>query len=290
MTSALQLPGSLSVTQSNLLPVGDSLDTFVEMLVAEQVRDAATDSGTFTYYIDVIADLNGLITYTPSAIGNNLDDAYAFDGFSATDDASATVFLPEASAVNVPAGLIDANNVPRSTLAGTFPVNLTISVSDVGMMTGSITISGANVNSDVVDSNLTAQVAYWNVADVAVPTPSSTDSDVLEATLAASQLNGHFSTQLATILDYYNNIQLLDTWTVSISAIESSTNNSLAQHARQTGDTGTSNVFAPGDKVMAMTPFSYSVAIVDYLGASTPVIAPSNIYGVVTQVTPSTEI
>lgn len=283
MTSALQLPGSLSVTQTSLLPVGDSLDTFVEMLVVEEVRDAATDSGTFTYYIDVSVDLNALITYSPSESGNNVDDAYAFAGFSVTDDASANVYLPEASAVNVPAGLIDANNVPKGILAGTFPVNLTISVSDVGMMTGSITISGSNVSSDVVDSNLNAQVAYWNVAGVTVPTPTSTDSDVLEATLAASQLNGHFSSQLAIILAYYNNVQLLDTWTVSISAIASSTNNSLAQHARQTGDTGSSAVFAPGDKVMAMTPFSYSVAIVDYLSTSTTIIAPSNVYGVATQ-------
>lgn len=284
MTSALQLPGSLSVTQTSLLAVGDSLDTFVEMLVAEEVRVAATDSGTFTYYIDVSVDLNALITYSPSETGNNVDDAYAFAGFSVTDDASANVFLPEASAVNVSAGLIDANNVPKGILAGTFPVNLTISVSDTGLMTGSILISGSNVSSDVVDSNLKAQVAYWNVAGVTVPTPTSTDSDVLEATLAASQLNGHFSDELAAILAYYNNVQLLDTWTVSISAIASSTNNSLAQHARQIGDTGTSAVFAPGDKVMAMTPFSYSVSIMDYLGGTaTVIVSAANVFGVATQ-------
>jgi hypothetical protein len=284
MPSALQLPGSLSVIQTPLINVGDSLDTFVEMLVVEEVRVAATDSGTFTYYIDVPVDLNALITYTPSASGDNVDDAYAFAGFSVTDDESANILLPEASAVNVPAGLIDANNVPKGILAGTFPVNLTIAVSNAGMMTGSITISGANVTSDVVDSSLKAQVAYWQVAGVVVTNPTPTSSDVLEATLAASQLNGHFASELATILDYYNNVQLLDTWTVSISEIESSTNNSLAQHARQIGDTGTSTIFAAGDQVMAMTPFSYSVAIVDYLGTSTTVIAPSNVYGVATQV------
>ena len=284
MPSALQLPGSLSVSQNALLPVGDSLDTFVEMLVAEAVRDAATDSGTFTYYIEVPVDLNALITYTPSETGDNVDDAYAFVGFSVTDDPSANILLPSVSGVNVPAGLIDANNVPRGTLPAQFPVNLTIAVSNTGMMTGTIAISGADVTSDVVDSSLKAQVAYWDVSGVTVPTPTPTSSDVLGATLAASQLDGHFASELATILDYYNNVQLLDTWTVSISEIESSTNNSLAQHARQIGDTGTSTIFAQGDQVMAMTPFSYSVAIVDYLGNSTPVIASSNVYGVATQV------
>lgn len=281
--TALQLPGSLTVTQTALPDVGNTLDTSVNMLVHETLRDAATDSGTFTYYIDVPVDLNALITYTPSANGNDVDDAYAFAGFTVSNDASANVLLPEASAINVDAGLIDANNVPRGILAGTFPVTLMIDVSSNGLMTGSITISGLNVSSDVVDSNLKAQVAYWNLG-IAPPIPSATDSDVLEATLAASQLNNHFSAELATILAYYNNVQLLESWTVSFSAIESSTNNSLAQHARQIENNGTSNVFAAGAKVMAMTPFSYSVAIVDYLGNTTPVIAASNVYGVATQV------
>lgn len=282
MTSCLKLPGSLSVTKTVLNDVGDSLDTFVEMLVVEETRDAATDSGTFTYYIDVPVDLNALITYSPSETGNNLDDAYAFAGFVRTDDETADIYLPEATSVNVSAGLIDANNVPKGILAGTFPVNLTISVSDTGLMTGSILISGANVSSDLVDSNLKAQIAYWNVSGVTVPAPTATSADVLEATLAASQLNSHFSAELAEILAYYNNVQLLDSWTVSISAIASATNNPLALHARQIGNTGSSNVFAVGDKIMAVTPFSYSVSISNYVGTATVIVAAANVFGVAT--------
>jgi hypothetical protein len=283
MPSCLQLPGSLSATQTVLDVVGDSLDTFVEMKVVETTRDHATDAGSFTYYIDVPVNLNSLITYTASATGNNNDDAYAFAGLVRTDDVTASVFLPEASAVNVPAGLIDANNVPKGILAGTFPVNLTIAVSNVGVMTGSITISGANVTSDLVDSNLKAQVAYWDVTGVTLPTPSATAADVLEATVSASQLNTHFSAELALILSYYNNIQLLDTWTVAFSAIASATNNPLALHAREIGNAGSATVFAAGDKIMAITPFSYHVEIVDYLGVSTNIVSAANVYGVATQ-------
>ena len=283
MPSCLQLPGSLSATQTVLDVVGDSLDTFVEMKVVETTRDHATDAGSFTYYIDVPVNLNSLITYTASASGNNNDDAYAFAGLVRTDDVTATVFLPEASAVNVPAGLIDANNVPKGILAGTFPVNLTIAVSNVGVMTGSITISGANVTSDLVDSNLKAQVAYWDVTGVTLPTPSATAADVLAATVSASQLNTHFATELALILSYYNNIQLLDTWTVAFSAIASATNNPLALHAREIGNAGSATVFAAGDKIMAITPFSYHVEIIDYLGVSTNIVSAANVYGVATQ-------
>lgn len=283
MPSCLQLPGSLSATQTVLDVVGDSLDTLVEMKVVETTRDHATDAGSFTYYIDVPVNLNSLITYTASASGNNNDDAYAFAGLVRTDDVTATVFLPEASAVNVPAGLIDANNVPKGILAGTFPVNLTIAVSNVGVMTGSITISGANVTSDLVDSNLKAQVAYWDVTGVTLPTPSATAADVLAATVSASQLNTHFAAELALILSYYNNIQLLDTWTVAFSAIASATNNPLALHAREIGNAGSATVFAAGDKIMAITPFSYHVEIIDYLGVSTNIVSAANVYGVATQ-------
>jgi hypothetical protein len=283
MPSCLQLAGSLSATKLSLNAVGSSLDTFVEMLVVDASRNVATDSGTFVYYIDVAANLNSLITYTASATGDLNDDAYAFSGFSRTDDASANVYLPEISDVNVPAGLIDANNVPKGILAGTFPVNLTVAVNDKGLMTASILISGSNVTSDVVDTNLKAQVAYWNVAGVSTPSPTPTSADVLEATLAASQLNNHFSAALATVLAYYHNKQMLTTWTIALSSIASGNDNSLAKHARNIGNTGTSAVFAQGAKVMAITPFSYRVDIVDYLAASTAIIAPANVYGVITQ-------
>lgn len=283
MPSCLQLAGSLSATKLSLDAVGSSLDTYVEMLVVDASRNVATDAGSFVYYIDVAGNLNALITYTASASGDLNDDAYAFSGFTRTDDASANVFLPEISNVNVPAGLIDANNVPKGILAGTFPVNLTVAVNDKGLMTASILISGSNVTSDVVDSNLKAQVAYWDVTGVTLPTPTPTSADVLEATLAASQLNNHFSAGLATVLAYYNNKQMLSTWTIALSAIASGNDNSLAKHARNIGNTGTSAVFAQGAKVMAITPFSYRVDIVDYLGASTAIIAPANVYGVITQ-------
>ena len=135
----------------------------------------------------------------------------------------------------------------------------------------------------MVDTNLKAQVAYWDVSGVSLPTPTPTSADVLDATVSASQLNDHFSAALATVLAYYHNKQMLTTWTIALTAIASGNDNSLAKHARNIGNTGTSSVFAQGAKVMATTPFSYRVDIVDYLAASTAIIAPANVYGVITQ-------
>ena len=288
MPSCLQLAGSLSVTQESLNDVGTLMVQEVDMLMVETLRTASTASGTFTYYIDCLADLNALITYTASATGNYNDDAYAFSGFTRSNDASANIFLPSASGKSVPAGLVDAFNAVRDISAGSFPVGLTIGVSDVGLMSASILISGNDVTSNVEDSNLYAQVAYWDISANALPTPTATSADVLDATITASELTTQFSSELATILAYYDQHQMIDAWTVAISAIPSSNNNNLAKHARMPNsagniNTGNSNVFLSGDKVMAITPFSYGVSIKNYLGNSVEIVAPQNVFGVVTQ-------
>ena len=286
MPSCLQLPGSLSVTQQSLNAVGDSLDTYVEMLVVETLRNKATDAGSYTYYIEAFGDLNSLITYTPADPSFNLDDAYAFAGISKTNDPSANYFLPEVSLVNVQAGLIDASNstlTPSAAPGGTFPVTLTLAVSSNGLMTGSIVISGANVTCGVVDNNMLAQIAYWDVSGVTVPNPGPNTADILDATVTATMLTSNFAVELATILGYYNNQTLIDSWTVALSAVASSTDNALSRHARNIGNTGSSAVFAQGARVMAVTPFSYHVEILDYLGQSITIVPAANVYGLVTQ-------
>lgn len=287
MPQCLQLPGSLSVTQQSLSDVGHSLNTTVFMEVVETTREAATDLGTYTYFIDVSCNLNGLITYTPADASANLDDAYAFSGFSTTNmDISATILLPEVSLVSVSAGLIDASNSAvdkDASTGGSFPVTLLLAVSNVGLMTGSITISGGNVTCGVVDSNLKAQVAYWDMSVITVPTVGVNTADILDATVSASQLTANFSAQLATILAYYNNHMLIQGWTVALSAVARSTDNVLSKHARNIGNAGNSNVFAQGDKIMAITPFSYEVNIRDHLDALINIVPATPVFGLVTQ-------
>jgi hypothetical protein len=287
MPSCFQLPGSLSVTQQSLNAVGDSLDVTVEMLVVEANRYASTDAGTYTYYIQTTGDLNGLITYTPADASYNLDDAYAFAGFSKSNDASANIFLPEVSLVSVAAGLIDASNStlhPSAAAGGSFPVTLTLAVSSVGLMTGSITISGADVTCGVVDSNLLAQVAYWDISGVSVPTVVANTADILDATVSASMLTYNFSSQLATILAYYNHMQMIESWTIALAPVAKATDNTLSRYARNIGNAGNSQVFAAGAKVMAITPFSYHVEILDHLGESITIVPAANVYGLVAQI------
>jgi hypothetical protein len=287
----LQLPGSLTATKHTLSAVGDSLNAKVFLEVVETSRDAATDVGTYVYYISTIADMNALISYTAANVNAGLDDAYAFSGYSVTDDAAGIFFLPTASAVSVQAGLIDASNGAYDKSAapgGTFPVWLTLGVDRYGVLSGSISIHGlSGTNGDltcgVVDNNMLAQVAYWDISGVSLPSVDKNAADILTATLSAAQLTYNFQSRLDTIMGFYQDVELIDSWTVALSAVASATNNTLAQHARSIGNLGNSTVFASGDKVMAMTPFPYQIDITNNSGQVINIVPSTSIYGVVVQ-------
>ncbi len=285
MTSCYQIAGSLTASKLTLSSVGQSLINTVYMREIDTQRTKSTDSGVYTYYIRTEQDLNALIHYWPSNTGSALDDAYSFDGLTVSNDASANFFLPSVSGVQVAAGVITADVSQNLALTQEFPVTLTINVDSVGMMTASILLSGANFTSYVVDSNMLAQVAYWDLPSVvAVPAaPGTEDADILTATVSATQLSSYFSSQLAAVLAYYNNEEMITSWTIALAPIAKATDNTLSLFARNIGNTGNSTVFAQGAKVMAHDAFSYGINIVDCNGASQVIVAAQNVFGLVQQ-------
>jgi hypothetical protein len=285
MTSCYQIDGSLTATKLALSPVGESLINTVYMREIDTQRTKSTDSGVYTYYICTERDLNALITYFPSDTGSALDDAYSFDGLTVSNDASANFYLPAVSGVQVAAGLITADVSQNLALTQEFPVTLTINVDSVGLMTASILLSGANFTGSVVDSNMLAQVAYWDLPSVvSVPAaPGTQAADILTATVSAGQLSTYFASQLAAVLAYYNNEEMITSWTIALAPIAKATDNTLSLHARNIGNAGNSAVFAPGDKVMARDSFSYGISIVDCNGSSQVIVAAQNVFGLVQQ-------
>ena len=279
--SGLRLAGHLDVVQTSLDVVGSSLNTDVTYNLVTFVRDTSIVSQGYVYYIQVDYELNSLITYDGSETTNALDDAYAFAGFSVKDtDALAPILhLPTISGVNVIAGSIAALD-PVSLLLRTFPVNLTIAMNNQGVMSASILISGADAIANVVDNSLLAQVAYWPINGAVPPTLNADTADNLDQPMSAGELTTHFSTELSTILAYYNGTNLITSWELTFDAIVSSTTNQLSDYARNVSNPGSAAVFAADVKVVAATPFSYQIDIVDATGATINIIPASNIYGV----------
>lgn len=285
--SGLQLSGELSVTQNATEDVGTSMENTLALQEVTTDRPTATTTATAAYYIKVVADINSSIAFYPSDGNENLDDAWSMSAlsFSSASD-SATLKLPTASNVSVSAGLITANHDGGS---GTFPVTLSVSVSDQGVLSSSIAISGDSITGSKNDNYAEAQQAYWPINDGTNDYSSSgptalddTDADVLTATLSAANLSTHYADELAAINNNYDSVDLISSWSLSVSAVSQATNSNLSNYARANSKTD-ENVFDAGNKIVAATPYSYAVAINDYQSNPTSIVAATNVYGVVEQ-------
>lgn len=289
--SGLQLTGSLSVTQADLAAVGTTMENTLTLQQVETNRPTSTTNGTAVYYVKVTADINNSITLHPSDGDSNEDDAWSMSALSFTDsDASnytdPSLNFPTADNVNVPAGLITGQADSGS---GTFPVSLTVSADNQGVLSSSIAISGASFTGSNAEDLTKAQLAYWPINDGSNDYSSSgptalgaNDPDTLSAALNVSALSSHYASALSAINDQYNSVDLIDGWSISVSAVLQATNSNLSNHARSNAKT-TAAVFDAGEKIVAATPFEYVVAIDDYESNSTSIVSASDVYGVVEQ-------
>jgi hypothetical protein len=286
--SGLKLPGSFSTfSVASLTDVGTGLVDTVTTTVTEVTRTAATDSQAFTYYIRADYNINGNISYTPSSATGGLDDAWGMSAIAITKDnaSGASVVLPSGSK-SIDAGLITIKEGDaESTTAGTFAATLVLALSSAGLLTvTSLSITGSDVTVTEAENNLLAQ--YLEIGPLPGTTSNAsnvttTSADNLSDTVTASDVTSAYSTQISTIEGYYNNVTVLTDWAISVSAVTSSTNNALAQHARNLTRTSTA-VFSENALVVASTPSTYTVAVNDYTGTSQQ-IATGSVYGVVRQ-------
>ena len=287
MSSGLKLTGSFTTfSVASLTDVGTGLVDTVTTTVTEVTRTAATDSQAFTYYIRADYNINGNISYTPSSTTGGLDDAWGMSAIAITKDnaSGASVVLPSGSK-SIDAGLItikegDAN----STTAGTFAATLVLALSSASLLTvTSLSITGSDVTVSESENNLLAQLVEINLPGSTSNSANvtTTSADTLSDTVTASDVTSAYSTQISTIEGYYNNVTVLTDWAISVSAVTSSTDNALSQHARNLSRTSAA-VFSENALVVASTPSTYTVAVNDYAGTSQQ-IATGSVYGVVRQ-------
>ena len=283
----LRVPGSLNVSLKEVLGVGiysleqNLLYNVLMYDTVEHPRSKANGSFGYTHYIETEYDLNSKISYQPSSSEYNKDDAYGLEAISisSTNSVNEVFSLPSASNILVNAGLINAQD-PDAQSLGNFPVVLNISCGANGVMTSSISITGQDVYSNGIENYEKSQKVYWPVKESA-PTIDVDSADILRTKITSSELANSYSTQLQAINNQYNNKQMINSWSISISEITSSTNNVLSQHARYLEKNGNPNVFDDGEKMVAATPFSYEIIVDDYLDNSTTIVSAANVYGVI---------
>lgn len=285
MSSGLKLTGQFSTfSVASLTDVGTGLVDTVTTTVTEVTRTAATDSQAFTYYIRADYNINNNISYQPSSETDGSDDAWGMSAIAITKDnaSNASVVLPSGTK-SIDAGLITIKEGDASSsTAGTFAATLVLALSQAGLLTvTSLSITGSDVTVSEDENNLLAQLIHINLPGSSAADVTANSADVLSDTVTASEVTTAYSSQISTIEGYYNNVTVLTDWAISISAVTSTTNNALAQHARNLARTGTA-VFAANALVVASTPSTYTVAVNDYTGTSQQ-LASGSVYGVVRQ-------
>jgi hypothetical protein len=285
--SGLLLPGILSVTLDEAIGVGIPAlknGLIYDVLMYDVVTIARTKvdgNVSFTNFIETELDINKKISYIASAEGKNADDAYALEVINITMNASVNpkYSLPSASGVLVNAGSIEAQ-APDSELLGIFPVTLTVNCDAAGVMTSNIAISGHDVAAKAIDNPNQAQKTYWSGSQLK-PSVAADDADILTTKISSAELTNTYANELNLINNQYNNQNMIQSWTIKINAINSSTDNPLAQHARFLEKKGNTSVFSEGQKMVASAPFPYGISISDYLGNDTIIIQSTNVFGVV---------
>jgi len=285
--SGLLLPGILSVTLDEAIGVGipalkNGLIYDVLMYdVVTTARTKADGSVSFTNFIETELDINKKISYIGSATGKDADDAYALEdiNITMTDSVNPKYSLPSVTNVLVNAGSIEAVD-PESELLGIFPVTLTVSCNTNGIMESNIAILGQDVAATAIDNPNQAQKVYWPGSQLK-PSVAADDADILNTKITSTELTSTYANELNLINGQYNKQSMVNSWTIKINAITSSTDNVLAQHARFLEKKGNTQVFSENQKMVASQPFLYGISISDYLGNDTVIIQPTNVFGVV---------
>ena len=278
--SGLKLTGSLSVTKSALSNVGSTMDVSMVYGVETSIRNTVTTGQAYTYYIQTDYNLNSLVSF--NAGPSSPDDAYGFATVTINDVSAVNPVLafPANSGVIVGAGTISAKQEGNPSPLGTFSVTLTMGCNSSGVLSASIAVAGESVAANVDDNNLLAQVAYWPILNYRPPEvgPNTTDNLIEQLTLADVQAT--YATALSNITSMYHNVNLLTAWSITLAAITMHSSNQIANFARAGGATG-ATVFAVGDKVVAETPFSYTITVLNNAGNPVIIVPEQNVFGVI---------
>ena len=284
--SGFKVPGQLTLTQQSLDSVEDH--KLVQDVLAQEftaVRSAATESQSYTYFIELEVDINASITHNSSSRDENADDAWGLAELSYSSKSFAgkpLIKLPTASGISVPAGLISAKDTDSS-LISTFAVTLSLSMSDQGAMSCTAAISGADaVSSATAENLLNAQVVRFMKPSASAPSVGASDDDILTATLSAAELASDYSAELSALEARYTIANMLAVWTVNVPEIRLSVDSILSQHARA-GAKNSSTVFDAGERVVMGTPANYGITVEDYEGNSVTVIDRENVFAVLKQ-------
>ena len=306
---ALLLDGNMAITNDTNDVMGFDDDLFLAQAVEDRFLQIKLLDPL--YYIKTAFDINSKVNMYPGnddgndGIDGENDDTWTLDTITVDKaNAGTTIYkLPPGSTedVNITKISTTDDNGPRDT----FSLDFNLSLDDQGdmMITNYAGAWSGNPVAGVIDDNiLLAQTAYWTndttaniaggaaqnpVGGAAASAPNQNDKDTLLAVLTKEELATHYATDVATAVSMFNDVNVVNDWTITIDAVGNDTKSNLSAYARNkftaVGGTPNDSPFVTGDQIVAADPKSYRVTILDNLGQTKVLVAGTNVYGVVYQ-------
>ena len=272
LSNVLSVVGALEVTETTLTTdlqsFADNLTKTVTAQYATADRSSAfTPAAGVQFYIMVEKDLNAQVT-------NPSSELLGFSGFTVakadTPADKVTINLPTFTSKDVNTGTITFNGTTGLTNTGeigTFTSKVSLSMTDQGVITSTVTISGNELTVTAADDVNIAQV----VTDGLVAATADQDSaDVLSASLTAAELTAHFADEITAINALYNNQDIISSWRITIDDITADENSTIAKYSRNDLSTGQTYAapFGVGKMIVAATYYELQITLTDATGAS----------------------
>jgi hypothetical protein len=191
-----------------------------------------------------------------------------------------------------------------NTMAHVFDLDIKLSGNTDGLISATCKfydVSGTGFNVRVPENIAFAQVLSLDFSDIYSVTAAPADaaainetSDALTiATISAQTLNEQGEGKAITskrnaVVDLYAGQHIFTAWSVAFDAQDASGRaagnyNAITKYARDNDWTTASYGFATGSRIVAQTPYSFSLSVKDMSDNDVELIAANNIYGVIRQ-------
>ena len=240
-------------------------------IIIEKIVYNYTVQDNIPFYIEATVDLNDNISIVNGNTGINGGIIRHTNTFY-----NINYKLPTGSST-ITMMNIDAKQ--NSTLLNTYNLEVTVSVDDSGTLTTSHEIKGTDTIGYIQDTADAVNYAYWDVE--AVPALTAEHADNLSATLTSAKVESGKADAINSILDTYEGVSVLQSWTIQLSPIAPSLSNFINQY-RLAKNRPVGSVFQNGEQVVLSTTQDYSVVIQGVDGTSHTLVSPTTIKAIIT--------
>ena len=189
-------------------------------IIIEKIVYNYTVQDNIPFYIEATVDLNDNISIVNGNTGINGGIIRHTNTFY-----NINYKLPTGSST-ITMMNIDAKQ--NSTLLNIYNLEVTVSVDDSGTLTTSHEIKGTDTIGYIQDTADAVNYAYWDVE--AVPALTAEHADNLSATLTSAKVESGKADAINSILDTYEGVSVLQSWTIQLSPIAPSLSNFINQY------------------------------------------------------------